>query len=110
LDALIEFQIGDAQQVGMTIRGIEITCDVKSKELICLGRTAPVALEQQRLRLRAIVDRTSLEIFADDGLVYMPLAVVPAPDQKEITIFSRGGSASLQGGSVRVLRSIWAGH
>jgi sucrose-6-phosphate hydrolase SacC (GH32 family) len=107
LDVEVEFQIIDAQQVRIDLRGIEIVCDVQAKELRCLGKVAPVALDEKRLKLRAILDRTSLEIFADDGLVYMPLAVIPGADKELISIHAQGGTCNVPKAEVRQLPSIW---
>jgi sucrose-6-phosphate hydrolase SacC (GH32 family) len=57
-------------------------------------------------QLRVLVDRTSLEIFADQGLVYMPLPIISDPQNREISFFARGGKAGLQA-DVHELKSIW---
>jgi sucrose-6-phosphate hydrolase SacC (GH32 family) len=106
-DIRAELEAGDAAAVGLAVRGTEVVYDARRRELACNGRTAPMAAEGGRVRLRVLADRTSLEIFGDDGLVYMPLAVLPREDDTTLAAFARGGTATLRVLDVQPLRSIW---
>jgi sucrose-6-phosphate hydrolase SacC (GH32 family) len=107
-DILAEFDPGEAAVVGLNVRGTEVIYDAARRELRCNDRAAPLAPEEGReVRLRVLADRTSLEIFAADGLVTMPIAVQPRSDNRSLTVFARGGTAMLRTLTVDALESIW---
>jgi fructan beta-fructosidase len=68
------FRTAEANKVGFIVRGTRVQYDTAKQELSCLDKTAPLAATDGVLRLELLVDRTSIEIFAGDGLVYMPIA------------------------------------
>ncbi|HEX3133600.1 MAG TPA: glycoside hydrolase family 32 protein, partial [Planctomycetota bacterium] len=81
LDVRGAFTIPDQGKLTLTLRGIAISYDAAKQQLTCDGKTTPLALTNGKLALRVLVDRASVEIYADDGVVYMPLAItVPAQD------------------------------
>jgi fructan beta-fructosidase len=106
-DIRAEFEVGDAAAVGLAVRGTEVVYDAGKRELICKDRRAPLAAEGGRVRLRILADRTSLEIFGDDGMVYMPMAVLPREGDASLAAFARGGTATLRVLDVHELRPIW---
>jgi sucrose-6-phosphate hydrolase SacC (GH32 family) len=55
--------------------------------------------------LRILVDRTSLEVFAQDGKVSMSSCFVPKPREQNLECFARGGTARIIALDVRPLRS-----
>jgi fructan beta-fructosidase len=106
-DLQTEIRPGDAKQVGLTIRGIPLTYDVANAELTCLDRKAPVRLSGDRLKLRILADHASLEIFADDGLVYMPLAMLPKAEDHSLAVWAQGGKARVVSLKAYPMRSAW---
>ncbi len=107
LDLRLEIEPRDAAEIGIHVRGVPLTWNRDRGELACLDRAAPVRLSDGKLRLRVLVDRASLEIFAEDGLVYMPMGVVLKPEARGVRLSVRGGSARLAGGEAAALRSAW---
>ncbi len=72
------------------------------------GRHAgPVELEDGRVGLRIFVDTSSVEVFAQDGILAISDRIFPSPESRGIELFSRGGSARLTKLVVWPLRSIW---
>ena len=61
-----------------------------------------------KLRLIILADRTCLEVFANDGLTYVPLNTAPKPEDTSVVAFAKGGSADFRDVEVHELRSIWA--
>ncbi|MFM8370289.1 MAG: glycoside hydrolase family 32 protein, partial [Chloroflexota bacterium] len=51
--------------------------------------------ENGRIRLRIIVDRCSVEVFANDGLVAMSALIFPTGQNVGVEVFSNGGTAAL---------------
>ena len=67
---------------------------------------APVTVGADGLvRLRVVVDRSSVEVFAQDGEAAITSAVYPSPDATGVSLFSEGGSASVTGITIRALGS-----
>ncbi|MFQ5810773.1 MAG: GH32 C-terminal domain-containing protein, partial [Armatimonadota bacterium] len=66
---LAEFEIGEAQELGFVIRGVPVTYDVGRRELSCRDKKAALGPSDGRIRLALLVDRMSIEIFANDGRV-----------------------------------------
>lgn len=106
-DIEAEFEIGKAEEVGLMVRGEEITYRVKEQTLTALGRTAPLHTEQNRLRLRLLVDRASLEVYGNEGKVSLTSCFTPHPKDQELALFARGGEAKLRSVRIRSLRSAW---
>ncbi|NQD87884.1 glycosyl hydrolase family 32, partial [Paenarthrobacter sp. CM16] len=68
----------------------------------------PVQLVNGRLRLRLYVDRASVEVFAQDGLVTLTDQVFPAAGANSLSLFSEGGAARLESLTVTPLvRAMW---
>ncbi|MDF2441654.1 MAG: fructan beta-fructosidase, partial [Abditibacteriota bacterium] len=106
-DIRAQFLVGQATQIGFNVRGTEVLYDVAKQELSCGDRKAPLKLVDGNLQIQILVDRTSLEIFADNGLVYMPMGNVPKDDNKTLALFVRGGNAALKMMEVNTLKSAW---
>jgi len=102
-----EIAVGDAAQVGFTIRTVPVLYDVKAAQLSCAGPRAPLKPVDGRIRLEILVDRTSIEVFGNDGRVYMPVKAFPPDDQRSLAVFAKGGSAKATLLEVYELRSAW---
>lgn len=98
---------GQAREVGLTLRGVPVTYDTARRELTVGDRKAPVRLKDGRLHLRLLADRASLELFAEDGVVYMPMAVQYQEKAPTFELFARGGAARLISARVTALKSAW---
>lgn len=57
------------------------------------------------IRLRIFVDRTSVEVFANDGLVVMTDLIFPTGDNLELELFANGGEAHVNSLEVFVLQA-----
>lgn len=71
---------------------------------------APVKLEDGRLRLHIFVDRSSVEVFAQDGKVAMTNLVYPKADSTGIELSAQGGSLEAVRVNLWRLRSAWGGR
>ncbi len=96
-----------ATKCGFTIRGTEVTFDVAAGKLACLDKTSPLSPVDGVIRLELLVDRTSIEIFANDGEVYMPMGVILPDENQSIRIIAEGGLVKVESLDVHLLRSAW---
>ena len=60
-----------------------------------------------RLSLVVLVDRSSIEVFANEGEVALAVGILPQDDNRSLEIFAAGGSAKIERLLVYALRSIW---
>ena len=103
----VEFSPGTASEVVLDVRGEAVRYDVKGKTLHLLGKSAPLEPTKGRIRLRALVDRASIEIFANDGRVTMSSCFLPDVLNRSLALRAVGGTANIESLEVWQLESIW---
>lgn len=103
-----EFAPGDATAVVFRVRGADIIYDADRQELSVNGHRAPAPLRGGKQRLTIFCDRTGLEVFASDGLTYVPMPFQPKADDWALGIEARGGPARIESLEVHELQSAWA--
>ena len=107
-DISAEFVIGaDTEELGLKIRGVPVTFSAKARVLGCGDRSASLKPEGGKIKLRLLVDRVSIEIFANKGRVYMPMAILPKDENRSIAVFAKGGGVKLTTLTVNTLKSAW---
>jgi sucrose-6-phosphate hydrolase SacC (GH32 family) len=102
-----EFEPGEKSEIIFDVCGFPIRYDAATQQLTAGGQSIAAPLVEKRQRLIVYVDRTVIEIFASDGLVYLPLPVITKPDNLAVEITAAGGSVNLQSLELYDLRSIW---
>jgi levanase/fructan beta-fructosidase len=105
-DLEADIALGAASRIRLMVRGEAITYDVQADELTCLGAVAPLHANGA-LRLRVLVDRTSLEVFAQDGAVPMTSCWLPPAQDTSLALGVEGGVAHLNRLEARELKSAW---
>ena len=105
-----EFEPGDAAELGFRLRGTPVVYDAKAQQLDAKGCKAALKPEGGKVRLEILVDRTSVEVFANRGRIYMPVGAIASDDARPLELFSRGGTAKLLSLEVHELRSAWQGQ
>ena len=107
LDVRAEIEPGKASEVGLTLRGVPVEYAVKAKELRCRGRKAALEPIDGTITLQILVDRTSVEVFANGGKVVMSFAFPLSPQDRSLAAFAREGKATLKSLDLWELKSIW---
>jgi fructan beta-fructosidase len=107
LDLELEIAPDQAQELQFNIRGIPVVYHVGKLELTCQTKKGPLPMIEGRIRLRFLVDRASVEIFGNEGALYMPMAVIPDPANRSLEISAKSGSAKLNSVAVYELQSVW---
>ena len=102
-----EFTPVEASVVTFTVRGITVVYDSKKEELIVNGHHAYAPLLSGKQRLTIYADRTGLEVFASDGLCYVPMPVNLNPDDTILSLTVKGVSAGFNELTVYELKSAW---
>jgi fructan beta-fructosidase len=102
-----EFKPAGASAFGLTLRGIPVVYDVKKQQLSCRNQAVPVQPVGGKIRLHLLVDRGSIECFANDGRRAMSVGVIPADANRTLEVFSRGGRPAVSYLEVYELKSAW---
>lgn len=107
IESRIEFEPGDAGEIAFNVRDVKIVYDPKKEELSVAGHRATAPLRNGKQRLTIFCDRTGVEVFASDGLCYVPMPVNTNPENRSIVLEARGGPAKINSLEVHELRSAW---
>jgi fructan beta-fructosidase len=102
-----EFELGDATEFGLKLRGEAVSYSVKDRKLTCLGRSAELAPNGNRVQLQVLLDRASLEVFGNDGRVSLTTCFLPKARNKSLEAYANGGSAKLVTLTAYELKSSW---
>jgi fructan beta-fructosidase len=96
---------GDADRVVLDIRGSELVYHVSNQELSFGESRAHVPLVEGKLALRILVDRSSVEVFANDGSATLSNCFVPHAGQPSFRM--TGAGAKVDALTVWPLKSAW---
>ncbi len=108
LDIDLEIVPGMATQITLTLHGQPIVWSPKDGKMNCLGANGIALQSNGRLRLRALLDRTSLEIFGADGLCSMSSCFLPKAGHGGCGLIANGRGARVTALAVRELKSAWS--
>ena len=105
LDA--RFQPGTATQIAIDLCGTPLIYDNIGRQITCEGITQPLAPINGLVHLRMLADRGMVEIYGNDGLVYMPMSVPPVAGSQPISAVASGSGANVVSLSLFRLGSAW---
>jgi fructan beta-fructosidase len=128
LEIVAELEVGSATEAGLKVRTGKdeetvIGIDPRAGQLFIdrtrsgeagfhkafAGRqTAPLPIENGRVRLHVFVDWSSIEVFAANGEVVITDQIFPAPESDGVAVYARGGTARLVSLEAWPLESVWS--
>ena len=94
-----------AKQVALDVRGARLSYDVAAQELSFGESKARVPLVDGKLTLRVLIDRSSVEAYANDGSVTLSNCFEPAPSKPAYRL--SGAGAKVEQLTVSPLKSAW---
>jgi len=108
LELRTKFSPQEAQEVRFNVRGASVVYDTITQELLVNnGISAKAPLREGTQEITIYLDRTSIEVFADGGLVYIPQAFIPKPEDTTIGVTVQGGAVKIENLDVHQLQSAW---
>jgi fructan beta-fructosidase len=107
LEVHFEFEPSAGSQTVMDIRGVPIRYDAAKQELTVGEHTAPAPLSGGRQSITAYIDRAGIEVFAANGLAYIPIPLIPKPENKSLSLGVVGGDVQVRALEVHELKSAW---
>ncbi len=107
LEIRLDFALGKAKTVGLTVHGVAVQYDVGKQQLSCGSIVAPLAPLNGDIRLHILVDRGSMEVFGNDGRVALCRGGIVPRERPGVTVNVRGGTATVTQAQVCPLQSAW---
>ena len=107
LELRVEFEPGPESEIKFDIRGVPITYNSAKQELTVNGHRSPAPLRGGRQRIIVLTDRTAFEVFASDGLTYVPMPVIPKADALGVDLSVAGAPVKFSQVEAHVLNTIW---
>ena len=108
-----DFDIKTSDNFGFMVRfdkkqtGIEVLYNVKRGILSVLGSTVPLMPIDNHIKLEILLDRTSLEIYANDGQAVASNCFVTDDENDRIILFTNGGELGVTKLDVYKMKSAW---
>ncbi len=93
--------------VAVDLRGVPVRYDMAKQELTVARHTTAWPVTGGKLALIVYLDRTCVEVFSQDGLLYAPVAALPDPGLKKAGMAVEKGAARSVRGEAHALRSAW---
>lgn len=106
-DIDLRFKPGEAKQIRLQVRGVEILYDVASEKISCSGSSAVLSPIDGRIELRVLVDRCSIEIFGNGGKLCMCYGFPLDATQKSVRLTCEGSPVEIPSFGVYSVKSIW---
>jgi fructan beta-fructosidase len=106
-DIRAEIEPGNAREIAFGLGGVKVGYDTASKQLSCGKARTLVEPVNGRLRLQLLLDRTSVEVFANDGRMTLNHCFVPDDAHRAPALTADGGEAKVISMKVYELRSAW---
>ena len=107
IDLEIEFEPLPGAVAVFTLRGNEVIYDSEAATLSSCDRQTILEPENSLIRLRILLDRTSVEVYGNDGSVYIPHVVFPSADDHSISAKCIKGQIKANYLRVHELTSSW---
>jgi len=107
IDLHLQAALGGARELAIRCGGQTVTYSAAKHSLACLGREAPIDTPQDQLTLRLLVDRTSIEVFGQDGKTSMSFCFLPQRETGGLEIHAEGGQPVILALTVNEMKSMW---
>jgi len=107
------FDLKTVESFGFMLRkgkksaGTEIIYNVKRGTLSVLGSTVPLLPNDNLITLEILLDRSSIEIFANNGQAVVSNCFTPDEGADEIVLFNHGGELGVKKLDIYELNSAW---
>lgn len=108
-----EFDLKTTDNFGLMLRhssksqGTEVLYNVKRGTLSVLGCTVPLPAINNKVKLEILLDRSSIEIFANDGQTVISNCFNPEEKAYDMVLFTNGGELGIDKLDIYKLKSVW---
>jgi fructan beta-fructosidase len=105
-DLDLDIEPKKATGFALDLRGTKLLYNAAKGTLTCKDVTAPVKLVADRIRLRVLVDRGSVEVFANGGQVAMSIAAIPEEKNSKAELIPQG-EITIKSAAIYRMKSAW---
>lgn len=111
LDIEAHIHAGTAKMMAVKVAGQIIEIHFATRQIKALGAKASIVgfTPTSPFRLRILVDRTSIEVFAPDHAVSLSSCYLPPTGKSSLACYAQGGKATVALLAVREIASAWKG-
>jgi len=107
LDIEAELKVSDFTKVEFDLRGFHVHYDASMHMLTCKGARARVPSHDGVIKFRMILDRFSMELFVNDGEVFMPILAANSQPDTKLSLRMVRGEGVIRALRVYELKSVW---
>jgi sucrose-6-phosphate hydrolase SacC (GH32 family) len=111
---IAEFDIKTSDNFGLMVRhgkkdaGTEVLYNVKRGTLSVLGSTVPLQPIDNKIKLELLIDRASIEIYANDGQAVISNCFTPNEKSDGFVLFTNGGELGVVNIDAYKIESVWS--
>jgi len=105
IDLSAEISMGSAKKVVLNLRGSKVTYE--GETLAMPGGSGALKRWDGGITVRILVDRGSVEVFGNDGLLSMTSYAIHEPENLNLSLTAEGGEATVKKIVVNELKSAW---
>jgi len=108
-----EFDLKTSDNFGFMVRnsnknaGAEILYNAKRGVLTVLGSSVPLLPIDNKIKLDILLDRASIEIYANDGQAVVSNCFTPEEKSDDVVLYTNGGELGVIRLDIYKLKSIW---
>ncbi len=102
-----EIDPGNAKTITFDLRGMPLEYDVTKQKLSCLENQMSMVPINGKISLHLFMDRVAVDIFGEDGSVYMPMAKALSPTNQNLDLSCTGGNAQIVSMKIHEMKSAW---
>ncbi len=106
-DVEIEFEPAADTETIFLLRGEKVVYNAKNQTLSCGNVRTPLKPLKGAIYLRILLDRTSIEVFGNNGRVYIPRCIIPKDDNRSLSASCGKGEVKARFLRVHELKSAW---
>ena len=106
-DVHMEIEMVGGKGFAIEVQGHRVEYDAARQTLSCMGKNAALRTINGRMRLQLLVDRTSLEIFGNNGEVSMSFCFLPEAANHRLALCAEDRGVRVVSLAVHELRSAW---
>jgi fructan beta-fructosidase len=107
IEAEFETAAAGAAEFGFRLRDSTVAYKVAEKKLHALDKSADLAPAGGRIKMRILLDRSSLEVFGNDGEVSLTSNFIPVAGRNGLQVYATGGSVKIVSLAAHKLRGAW---
>jgi len=108
LDITVVFETKENKgKFGISAKDLTLYYDVRKEQLRCKDKETTLKSEEGKVALRLLIDRSSVEIFGNNGLLYMPMSHICDNNDAGIEILSKAGNIKIAELTIHELASAW---